>query len=58
MPGDCFRVYDDSVYGTRTKFGGGFVGITIDGAHAQGASAGLHVGDLLQYEVDLTVQNF
>jgi hypothetical protein len=58
--GDCFRVYDSSEYGTRTKFGGGFVGITIDGTNAgtAGPSAGLHVGDLLQYELDLTVQNF
>jgi hypothetical protein len=58
--GDCFRVYDSSEYGTRTKFGGGFVGITIDGTNAgtTGPSTGLHVGDLLQYELDLTVQNF
>ena len=58
--GDCFRVYDSSEYGTRTKFGGGFVGITIDGSNAGGTapSTGLHVGDLLQYELDLTVQNF
>lgn len=58
--GDCFRVYDSSEYGTRTKFGGGFVGITIDGSNAGSTapSAGLHVGDLLQYELDLTVQNF
>ena len=56
--GDCFRVYDSSTYGTRTKFAGGFIGITIDGTNAGAGSAGLHVGDLLQYEVDLTVQNF
>jgi hypothetical protein len=62
--GDCFRVYDSSEYGARTKFGGGFVGITIDGTKvgttstSTGPSAGLHVGDLLQYELDLTVQNF
>jgi hypothetical protein len=53
--GDCFRIYD-RYYGV----GGGFVGITIDGTNAEstGSSAGLHVGDLLQYELDLTVQNF
>jgi hypothetical protein len=56
--GDCFRVYDNSTYGTRTHFGGGFIGLTIDGANAGGASTGLHVGDMLQYELDLTVQNF
>jgi hypothetical protein len=56
--GDCFRIYDDSTYGSRTKFGGGIVGITIDGSGAAAGATGLHVGDLLQYEVDLTVQNF
>jgi hypothetical protein len=56
--GDCFRVYDGSDYGSRKSFGGGFVGITLDGTHAKGAATGLHVGDLLQYELDLTVQNF
>ena len=56
--GDCFRVYDGSAYGTRTKFAGGFIGITLDGAKAGAGSAGLHLGDLLQYELDLTVQNF
>jgi hypothetical protein len=56
--GDCFYIYDSSTYGSRTKFGGGFVGITIDGTHAGANATGLHVGDLLQYEVDLTVQNF
>lgn len=56
--GDCFRVYDSSTYGSRKKFGGGFAGLTIDGTKAGAGSAGLHVGDLLQYELDLTVQNF
>jgi pectate lyase-like protein len=56
--GDCFRIYDSSTYGGRKKFGGGFVGITIDGTKAGAGSSGLHVGDLLQYELDLTVQNF
>jgi hypothetical protein len=56
--GDCFRVYDSSTYGDRTKFAGGFSGITIDGTKAGAGSSGLHAGDLLQYELDLTVQNF
>jgi hypothetical protein len=56
--GDCFRIYDSTTYGSRTKFAGGFAGITIDGTKAGAGSAGLHVGDLLQYELDLTVQNF
>jgi len=56
--GDCFRVYDNTTYLSRTKWGGGFIGLTIDGAKSSGTAAGLHVGDLLQYELDLTVQNF
>jgi hypothetical protein len=56
--GDCFRVYDDSTYGSRTRWSGGFIGLTIDGGNATGAATGLHAGDLLQYELDLTVQNF
>ncbi|GAA5186812.1 hypothetical protein GCM10023322_33860 [Rugosimonospora acidiphila] len=56
--GDCFRVYDSSTYLARTKFGGGFAGLTIDGANAGAGSTGLHLGDVLQYEVDLTVQSF
>jgi hypothetical protein len=56
--GDCFRIYDGSTYGSRTKFAGGISGITIDGTSAGAGSSGVHVGDLLQYELDLTVQNF
>ncbi|HJP73566.1 MAG TPA: glycosyl hydrolase family 28-related protein [Pseudonocardiaceae bacterium] len=56
--GDCFYVYDSSDYGSRQKFAGGFVGITLDGTRAQAGATGLHLGDLLQYELDLTVQNF
>jgi hypothetical protein len=56
--GDCFRIYDSTEYGSRTRFAGGFCGITIDGTKAKAKSTGLHVGDLLQYELDLTVQNF
>ena len=58
--GDCLRVYDSTTYSGRTKFGGGVIGVTIDGARAgtTAGSTGLHLGDLLQYELDLTVQNF
>jgi Pectate lyase superfamily protein len=56
--GDCVRVYDPTTYSGRTRYSGGFCGITIDGKSAGAGSAGLHVGDLLQYELDLTVQNF
>lgn len=56
--GDCVRIYDPTTYGTRTRYAGGFCGITIDGTHAGAGSTGLHVGDLLQYELDVTVQSF
>jgi hypothetical protein len=56
--GDCVRVYDPTTYSSRTRYSGGFAGITIDGAGAGPGSAGLHVGDLLQYDLDLAVQNF
>ena len=58
--GDCVRIYDPTTYTGRTRWSGGFCGITIDGSNAgvTGPSTGLHIGDLLQYEVDLTVQNF
>lgn len=56
--GDCLRIYDGSTYSGRRKYSGGVIGITIDGAKAGAGSCGLHVGDLLQYELDLTVQNF
>jgi len=56
--GDCVRIYDPTTYSSRTRYSGGLRGITIDGAGAGAGSAGLHVGDLLQYELGLTVQNF
>jgi Pectate lyase superfamily protein len=56
--GDCVRIYDPVTYSSRTRFSGGFCGITIDGTSAGAGSTGLHVGDLLQYELDMTVQNF
>jgi hypothetical protein len=56
--GDCVRIYDPTTYSARTRYSGGFCGITIDGKNAGAGSAGLHAGDLLQYELDLTVQNF
>jgi hypothetical protein len=56
--GDCFRIYDSTTYSSRTRYSGGFCGITIDGTSAGAGSTGLHVGDLLQYELDMTVQSF
>jgi VCBS repeat-containing protein len=56
--GDCIRIYDDTAWGSRSTWGGGIVGITIDGSAATGTATGVHLGDLLQYELDVTVQNF
>jgi len=56
--GDCVRIYDPTGYSSRTRFSGGFCGITIDGASAKPGAVGLHLGDLLQYQFDMTVQNF
>ena len=56
--GDCFRIYDSTTYSSRTRHSGGFRGIMIDGSAAGAGSAGLHMGDILQYELDLAVQSF
>jgi hypothetical protein len=56
--GDCVRVYDPTSYSSRIRYSGGFCAITIDGSSAGAGSAGLHAGDLFQYELDMTVQNF
>jgi hypothetical protein len=55
---DCFHIFDPTTYSTRTKYAGGFRGITIDGSHTTGAATALHIGDLLQYDLDVAVQNF
>ena len=51
--GDCLRIY-----GTEYPYGGGITGLTIDGTNASAGAAGLHMGDIFQYEVDIAVQNF
>ncbi|WP_034266180.1 glycosyl hydrolase family 28-related protein [Actinospica robiniae] len=58
--GDCLRIYDGTTYAGRARFGGGILGLTIDGSNAAtgASSTGVHLGDLLQYELDLTVQAF
>jgi len=62
--GDCFRSYCPGLYSTDTIFGavpagGSITGITIDGTNhgGEGGSA-IHVGDLLQYNINVDVQNF
>lgn len=58
--GDCLRLYDSSTYSSRTVYGGGVIGLTIDGANASGSalSTGIHVGDILKLRLDIGVQNF
>ena len=56
--GDSLRIYDSSNYSARVNFGGGLKGLTIDGTNTSGAATGLHMGDIFQYEVDFSVQNF
>jgi hypothetical protein len=56
--GDVFRIYSSTNYSSRTKFGGMLAGLTIDGTNATGTSNGVHIGDVLQYRIDVAVQNF
>lgn len=56
--GDCIRAVDATTYLTRTIWGGGVTGITIDGAGAGASSDAIHIGDILQWEIDVAVQNF
>lgn len=56
--GDCFRLYSSYDYESRTAYGSGIRGLTIDGTNASGSANGLHVGDLFRFEIDITVQFF
>jgi hypothetical protein len=56
--GDCFRIYDSTLWSSKTINGGGFLGLTIDGAHATGNSSAFHIGDIFQLKFDVSVQNF
>lgn len=57
--GDVIRMKDTSTYSARTVYGGGILGFpVIDGTSAGAGSAGLHIGDILQLQVDVAVQNF
>lgn len=57
--GDCLRVVDTTLYTSRTGGGGGVLGLTIDGTnHTSTAAAGLHMGDIVYYKLDVGVQNF
>lgn len=57
--GACLRLYDTEVANTSTKWGGCLKGFTIDGTNHTGTgAAGLHIGDLFQFELDVAVQNF
>lgn len=57
--GDMIRMFDSSTYGTRTTSGGGILGNpVIDGTSTTGTSSALHIGDILQLQVFVTVQQF
>lgn len=55
--GDCLRIYSSS-YTTPNTGGGGISGLTVDGTNAIGIANGLHMGDIFQYRVDITIRNF
>jgi hypothetical protein len=55
--GDCLRMYN-SVNGGGNLYGGGVKGLTIDGTSASAGAAGLHIGDMDTFEVDVAVANF
>ena len=60
--GDCLRIYDSSTYSSRSyaATSGVFGFLVIDGTHSSSsvASAGLHIGDIFQLGLNLTVRNF
>jgi hypothetical protein len=56
--GDVFRIYDSTLWSSKTVNGGGFLGLTVDGTHATGNSSGVHVGDIFKLKFDVGVQNF
>jgi hypothetical protein len=60
--GDCIRMYNPvTVVGLTSSSnarGGGVLGLTIDGTNAGAGSAGLHIGDGEQYELNVAAQNF
>ena len=56
--GDVIRMYDTN-YFSRLVSGGGITGYpTIDGTSTTGNSAAIHAGDILQFKIDVAVQNF
>ena len=56
--GPAFTMYDSTAYDSRTVWGGGLTGMTIDGTNASAGAAGAQVGDILQFNADVAVQNF
>lgn len=44
--------------GNSGVFGGGVLGVTIDGTNATAGSTGLHIGDMEGAQLDVCVQNF
>jgi len=60
VTGDCLRAYTTSNYsgGGGGVAGGGIRGLTVDGTNAGAGSAGIHVGDLYNYEFDCGARHF
>jgi hypothetical protein len=59
VTGDCFRVFDNSTAASSASLSsGGISGMTIRGDNAGNNSAGLHIGDIVDYLVDIAVLNF
>ena len=57
--GDVIRMYDTVNSWPVTGYGGGVLGYpVIDGTSAGAGSAGVHMGDLLQSQCEVSVQNF
>lgn len=56
--GDVFRMYDSSTYDDRTVQGGGILGMTVDGTATTGNSAGIHLGDIFQAQLNVACTNF
>ncbi|HEY1673353.1 MAG TPA: hypothetical protein VGG50_11605 [Streptosporangiaceae bacterium] len=59
--GDVVRMYNPTPNtggGSGGVFGGGVLGVTIDGTSAAAGSRGLHIGDMEGAELDVCTQNF
>jgi hypothetical protein len=60
--GDLIRMYNPGYpaagFPSITAWSGGVSGLTLDGSMAGAGSAGLHIGDGEEYDLDLAIQHF